>query len=177
MLRYNAPSSLRSPPKASSYPPHTTQNPPLASCIRDQYDDEARRDEDARDLQFESFPIGCSMWGNRSTGKWWPIERSRSGQRLGEDGVRMWDVATMVWLERGPKLMLFFFSRNWRVLIFQTALEEGKRLLSYFSDETCNASLEGEGYQPPGAVACSCSRWDEEKRADEASTEPRGRGD
>ena len=48
-----------------------------------------------------------------------------------------------IWVGRGPRLMLYFFSRNWRVLTFQTALEEGKRVLPYFSDETCNRSWEG----------------------------------
>ena len=40
---------------------HTTPNPLIASCILDHYDDEARRDEDARNLQFENFPVGYSM--------------------------------------------------------------------------------------------------------------------
>jgi hypothetical protein len=78
--------------------------------------------------------------------KWWPIERSRRGEKVrrrwcsyvgyGYDEQR-------VWVERGPRLMLYFFFRNWRVLTFQ---EEGKRLLSYYSDETCNGSWKGEGY-------------------------------
>jgi hypothetical protein len=38
---------------------HTTQNPPMASCIPDHYDDEARRDEDARNLQFELLAVRC----------------------------------------------------------------------------------------------------------------------
>ena len=37
----------------------TTQNPPMASFITVR--DEARRDEDARNLQFESFHISRSM--------------------------------------------------------------------------------------------------------------------
>lgn len=41
---------------------HTTQNPPMAPYIPDHYDHEVRRDKDARNLQFEGFPVGCSMW-------------------------------------------------------------------------------------------------------------------
>jgi hypothetical protein len=34
----------------------------MASRILDQYDDEVRRDEGVRNLQFESFPVGFLMW-------------------------------------------------------------------------------------------------------------------
>lgn len=61
-LAWNA--DLNSQKEKTSVPSlaHTTQNPPMILCIPDHSDNKARRGEDACNMQFESFPIGRSIW-------------------------------------------------------------------------------------------------------------------
>ena len=81
----------------------------------DHYDHEARGDEGARNLQFESFPVGCSMWRKQQD----PTVRARAKTR------RHWCLYVecrydeqRIWVQRGPMPMLYCFSRNWRIMTF-----------------------------------------------------------
>ena len=70
-----------------SLPPPRIHQWPHVSL--DHYDDEARGDEGARNLQFEIFPVAVQCGENSR------IQTFEEGRRLGDTGVCMWDVATM----------------------------------------------------------------------------------